>query len=937
MRVKNVKKFIVVDGYGFIFRAYYAMPTLFDSRGRNVGAIYGFINMLLKIITTSNYEYLVIALDTGGKTFRHDIDKEYKANRTSPDVDLIEQLKILDSVIKAFNVYLIKIERYEADDIIASFAKWIEESTDEIELEIISSDKDLYQLISNKVLLFDHFKNRIFDKEAVNDKLGIYPDKVIDYLALTGDSADNIKGIPGVGPKNAIKLLEEFGSFVDIIGNGERIKSAKIREYVVSNGNKLLTNLDLVKLKDDLPITKDLEIYKKNKPDLEYLLNILGGFDFKTIVTRCKTLFTEKDLNGNDLSVTKNDHPMIGGSYLMDFIHMDEKFCHARDNLMLYVKNKIYYFLNDSRNCYIDFYHQCADDSKNAKSHRGLMIICTDDHQILLVHNNCCALALRLLMSDKLIKKVFFDLHSILTNIHLYTNDHSEKMDLFLDIGTIHNIDDLKTMCYSLHSTKYKIDLNSLCSIYKMDHQNAMNTLRMQSNDCKDWPFSPLINGQENDTDNTDQCLEAIAFALQIKDLFNLMYDAIICNKILYLYKGLDLQMILSTHIMHTIGIKFDHKIVEELLSDYQNLTLQRESEIYQISGREFDIGSTKQLSQVCQSLGMNLIKKGKSGSFTMDVQILENFADQGFDIARKIIEWRHYTKMINTYLSPLIKIMHNNTGKLTNRVHSIFLLTEIATGRISSRNPNLQNIPIKNEESYKIRRAFVAENGKKFVIADYSQIELRILAHMAKVPKLCEAIIAGVDVHNVTASEIFNVDIIDITPSMRMHAKTINFGIIYGMTAFGLAKKLRISRKIAEQYIEQYFIKYPEIIVYMNQMTEIARNSGYVNTIFGRKCFVGMKYYGNIHRPAVNAPIQGSGADIIRRAMNKICRIFNQNCVNANIVLQVHDELIIEAKEEDVDKVKDIIRNSMINAARLIVPLEIKMEVSDNWYLTHN
>ncbi|UPA55558.1 DNA polymerase I [Wolbachia pipientis] len=836
------KTFTIIDGYGFLFRAYYVLPHLITTTGMPIGGVYGFLNMVLKYIAHS--DYLTIALDAGKKNFRHNLYPEYKANRVTPPEDLIPQFTILREAVEVFNLSYEEIEGYEADDIIATLAAKYADHQD-FKVVVVSSDKDLFQLLNYNILIFDPIKNIYIDEKQVIEKFGVNSNKLLDLFSLTGDASDNIPGVPGIGPKTAAKLLDEFDSLNNIIENIDNIEQTRVRNILTEHKEKALTSRELLLLCEKVDLQHDIVKYEVHPPNMEKLLSFLKKYEFNSLINKAEKLFSynkpsaEKKLEYSSEELEKFlRYCRYGGKIA---IH-----CHFENNAL----NKISL--------------SCSEDN--------IFYVERDSIQDALITINSTLLSngvLKIIHNIKEMRKIF---------------PAVEKM--------LDSVDDLMIMSYSLDTGKH-------------DHSIPNIVAYNLSENAEVFSAKTLIAIHEKLTQRLFQ------------------------EKLFTIYERFDKPLMKVIFDMEKNGILLDMQKLQELSDKFQQVIAVLEDEIYNLAEERFNIASPKQLSDILfNKMGLSKKKKSKSGSYSTNSEILEALEEEGAEIAGKILSWRHLSKLKGTYTDALIK----QVDPLDDRIHTNFSITITATGRLSSSNPNLQNIPIRSKEGNFIRQAFVVPKGCKMISADYSQIELRLLAHVANVAAFKEAFANRQDIHDITARQVFGVQERD--EQLRRKAKSINFGIIYGISPFGLAKRLGITTAEAAEYINYYFSCYPEIKIYMEKVVSIARQHDYVETLFGRRCFVRdihnkvpyMRQFAE--RAAINAPLQGTAADIIKSAM---IRLFDQ-LKAGKIILQVHDELLVEVEDEKVQETAKLVKDIMENAAKISVPLEVEVKISDNW-----
>ncbi|WP_410542586.1 DNA polymerase I [Wolbachia endosymbiont of Tetranychus urticae] len=836
------KTFTIIDGYGFLFRAYYVLHHLTTTAGIPVGAVYGFLNMVLKYIPHSYY--LTIALDSGKKNFRHSLYSEYKANRVTPPEDLIPQFTILREAVEAFNFSYEEIEGYEADDIIATLAAKYANHED-FKVVVVSSDKDLFQLLNYNILIFDPIKNIYVDEKQVIEKFGVNSNKLLDLFSLTGDASDNIPGVPGIGPKTAAKLLDEFDSLDNIIENINNIEQTRVRNILTEHKGKALISRELLSLCKKVDLQHDIVKYEVHPPNMEKLLSFLKKYEFNSLIGKVEKFFSYSG------SSTKEKT-----EYSSEELEKFLEHCRYEGKIAIHC-----HFENNALN--------------------EISLSCSEDN-IFYIDQSCLQDALTIINSTLFSNGVLKIIHDIRKIREIFPT-----IERVLD-----SIDDLMIMSYSLDTGKY-------------DHSIPNIVAHNLSENVENFSAKTLIAIHEKLTQRLFQ------------------------EKLFTIYERFDRPLMKVVFDMEKNGILLNIQKLQELSDKFEQLIAVFENDIHNLAGEKFNIASPKQLSDILfNKIGLSKKKKSKSGSYSTNSEVLEALEEEGTEIAGKILSWRHLSKLKGTYTDALIK----QVDPLDGRIHTSFSITVTATGRLSSSNPNLQNIPIRSEEGSLIRQAFIVPKGCKIISADYSQIELRLLAHVADVAAFKEAFANKEDIHDITARQVFGVQEID--EQLRRKAKTINFGIIYGISPFGLAKRLGITFQEAAEYINYYFSCYPEIKVYMEKAVSIARNHGYVETLFGRRCFVRdinnkIPYLRQFaERAAINAPLQGTAADIIKRAM---IQLFDQ-LKTGKIILQVHDELLVEVEDDKVQETAKLMKDVMENAIEISTPLEVEIKISDNW-----
>ena len=921
----------LIDGSGYIFRAYYALPPLYrKSDGLPTGAVNGFCNMIYKLVEDTNRDvkpsHIAVIFDSARKTFRNDIYKDYKANRGEPPEDLIPQFQIIKDSVKAFGIQSIELPGFEADDIIATYARIGNEKGWQV--SIVSSDKDLMQIVDRNISLIDTMKNKSIGPDEVIEKFGVEPKKVIDVQALAGDSSDNVPGAPGIGIKTAATLINEFGNLENLLKNCHQIKQNKRRETLENFQEQILISKKLVTLKNDVSDIPTIEQLKSTKANVNELIPFLTDLELNKLADRIKKKNPNVDLsiskNKNKASISnfekkptikknidqtgnqKTNYSMINDeSKLEEIINQISKqdmfvFDVETDSLDIQTAKLvgISVCFNLENSFYIPIGHQ--EDTKQL--------------EISQIKNKLAPL----FKSESIIKvghNIKFDI-AILQKYEIQVNsiDDTMLMSLVCDAGiNRHNMDDLAKIHLNRETIKFKDVVGSGKSQLTFDQVK----------------ISEAINYAAEDSEITFR-------------LYKLFKKRILNERNASVYYEIERPLINSILKMETNGMKVDNNYLKNLSNEFELRIKNVEKKIFKLAGKEFNIGSPKQLSEILfDFLKLNPPKKTKSGERSTGIEVLEDLAYEGNKIAEHIIDWRQISKLRSTYSEALQGHISNETG----RIHTSFSMASTNTGRLASSDPNLQNIPIRTDEGRSIRKAFIAEKNKTIFSADYSQIELRVLAHIANVDQLKEAFNNNDDIHKMTASEIFNVKMKNVTNDLRRQAKAVNFGIIYGISAYGLAKQLSISNFEASDFIKKYFNKFSGIKDFMENTKELCRQNGYVETLCGRKCFFPRIKDKNFalrsfqERAAINAPIQGTAADIIKYAMIKIDKKLNNN-EDCKMILQVHDELIFEIQKSKIEKYSNVIINEMQNAlephTKLSIPLIVDSNSGKNWNEAH-
>lgn len=897
---------LIIDGYGFVFRAYHSMPPLTAPDGTPVGAVYGFISMLIKVLQDFKPTHAVVVLDSGSKNFRHDIYPEYKANRPPAPEDLKPQFPLIREAAKALSFKVVEKIGFEADDLIATFAKKAREHEEKV--TIISADKDLMQLVGDDINMYDSLKNKFIDTNAVIEKFAVKPSQILDFLALIGDKSDNIPGIDGIGPKTAAELLNNYGDLDSIFINAEQIKQKKRRESIINGRDKAILSKQLAKLDEDVEIEIDFNELTVGNINMQILQPFLENYGFKSHLTRVIKLFDidyedlqqqapAKVLNNEKISIIKNK------TELLELIELIKKEALIAFSLIEF-KDELFAFnicLTEAN--YIIYLEN--DDIQND------LFAQADKLELTSILN-----ILASIFEDLAIEKLFFNIKPLL---HLYKSQHLER-----NFQACH---DLLLMHYSYSAGTNQITLQQI----------ADKLLGFQLTTLEDFAKNNRSIKKYNDLPETELLKIISHNARALYQLYPVIRQNMLNNKSCDLYYNQDLPLSFCLAEVEHNGIKLDvdylTKLRLKLTEDINNI----EQKIYNLAGEEFNIGSPKQLGEILFAklkLPGGKISK-KSGAYVTNVEILENLQADNHQIADYLLEWRQLNKLQTTYTEALTKQADNN-----HRLHTNFLQYSTSTSRLSSQNPNLQNIPIRTEIGNKIRKAFITEDAHDLISADYSQIELRILSEAANISELKQAFKENKDIHSETAMHIFNID--NVTADIRRKAKAINFGIIYGLSAFGLAKQLNISRAEAQAHIEEYFNKFPGIKEYMEITKEFAKKHGYVKNLFGRRCYIptindknyALRSFGE--RAAINAPLQGTSADITKKAMLAVNKALKEHNFKTRMLLQVHDELLFESPKNETEQVMPIIKKAMQNVANLSIPLLVDIKAGKNWQEIH-
>ena len=920
-KIKN-KHYYLIDGSGYIFRAYYALPPLSrKSDGLPTGAVSGFCNMLFKLLedskSSSNLEkptHFAVIFDSARKNFRNEIFSDYKANRSEAPDDLVPQFDFIRKSVLAFNLPSVELLNYEADDLIATYVNQILDTGDKV--TIVSSDKDLMQLYKKDVRIYDPMKNKFINQEDIDKKFGVKPEQIIDVQALAGDPSDNVPGVPGIGIKTASELINKYKNLENLLKNAESIKQNKRRETLLNNKDKAIISKKLVTLKDDVPVKENLDSFILKEIDKKKLFNFLREMEFNRLLSSVISEYGEiefdnskkEDIKTKDTSISNKNYILIE-----NINEIDQWLDQAENNGELSI---------DTETSSID---------PNQADLLGISISTKIGHAcyIPLGHSNTTNLD-----KDKVLKK----LKPVLEDKSIKKIGQNIKFDfiVFYHQGILlNNMEDTMLMSYVLDAGKNRHNMDTLSEIH-LGHK-TISYKEIVGTGKKEIKFSDVEISLAKDYASEDADITYRLYRLFLKNLKS--------EKLIHIYEIFEKPLIKILAFMEIEGIKLDIKFLKILSSKFEKKIKTLETEIFKISKKQFNIASTKQLGEIMYNeLKIASLKKTKKGSFATGANVLEDLAFKGHKLPKLILEWRQATKLKNTYTDSL----QEHINPRTQRVHTSFLLAATTTGRLASSDPNLQNIPIKSEEGRDIRKAFISEKNKNLISADYNQIEMRILSDLADVKELKKAFKNNEDIHALTASQVFNKDINKISTEMRRKAKAINFGIIYGISQYGLAKQIGVSNNEAEEFLNSYFLKFPEIKEYMSSTIKFCRKSGYVNNIFGRKTHIVGINDRNFNtrnfqeRAAINAPIQGSASEIMRLAMIRINKKFSETKDNkSKILLQIHDELIFEVSEKEISKISKIIKQEMTSVQQselhtFSIPLLVDINYAKNWGLLH-
>ena len=918
-KIKKTDHFYLIDGSGYIFRAYYALPPLTrKSDGLPTGAVSGFCSMLFKLLEDSKSDnntqkptHFAVIFDSARKNFRNEIYSDYKANRSEAPDDLVPQFEYIRKSVMAFNLPSVDLVNYEADDLIATYADQILQKGAKV--TIVSSDKDLMQLYRKDVRLYDPMKNKFIGSEDIINKFGVDSKKVIDVQSLAGDSSDNVPGVPGIGVKTAAELINKYGTLEKLLDHAHEIKQNKRRETLIDNKDKAIISKKLVTLKKDAPVDRAIEEFKLQEIDKDKLYKFLREMEFNRLLSSAISTYGEPELSNNKIEtkpkeklqlINKNNYHLITdedqidewvdeaeevGEFAID-TETSSLDPHQADLVGISLSTKI------GKACYIPIGHKSKGCLK-----KSIIIK-----------------KLKPLLEDKSVKKIG-------------QNIKFDFIVLYKQGIEMNSMEDTMLMSYVLDAGKNRHNMDILSEIH-LGHKTIS--------------FKEIVGTGKKEINFSDVELgKAMEYAAEDADityrLYKIFNNNLKLEKLTNIYEIFEKPLIKILALMEIEGIKIDNKFLKALSEKFEKKIRSLEKKIFTISKKKFNIGSPKQLGEIIYNeLKIAGLKKTRKGSFATSANVLEDLAFKGHEFPKLILDWRQVSKLKNTYSDSLPEHINPNT----KRVHTSFLLAATTTGRLASSDPNLQNIPIKSEDGKDIRKAFVAKKEFKLISADYNQIEMRILADLADVKELKKAFKNNEDIHSLTASQVFNMDIKKVDQDKRRKAKAINFGIIYGISQYGLAKQINISNNKAEEFLNAYFFKFPEIKNYMESTIKFCRKSGYVNNIFGRRShFNGINDKNfNVRnfqeRAAINAPIQGSASEIMRMAMIRISKKFEEmKNLKSKILLQIHDELIFEVHKEQVNKCSKIIQEEMSsvkdsNLHSFSIPLLVDINVGDNW-----
>ena len=900
MADKN-RPLVLVDGSSYLFRAFHALPPLENSKKQPTGAVYGVINMLNKLVAEYKPENIAVVFDAKGKTFRHDMYKEYKANRPPMPDELRSQIAPLYELVEALGYPMVIIPDVEADDVIGTYARIATEQ--KVKTLISTGDKDLAQLVNPHVTLINTMNNLVMDEAGVMKKFDVPPSAIIDYLALMGDTSDNIPGIPKVGPKTAAKWLKQYETLDNLVAHADEIKG-KVGESFRDNLDQLPLSKQLTTIKCDVELEQGISDLAMRQPDVDKLRQIYTEMEFKTWLSN---LSVEGGVGEAVVSKQKSEarYETVLDKKAFDKwlkrLNKAKQFAFDTETTSLdYMKARVVgvsFAIEVGEAAYVPFAHDypAAPDQLSEQDVLGALKPLLEDEN-----------------KQKIGQNLKYDAH-VLANHGIALKGIAQDSMLesyVLDSTKRHNMDDMALRLLGISTIHFE-DIAG-----KGAKQLTFNEIALE----EAGPYAA------EDADITLQIHQALAAELEKEPMLKSVYEDI------------ELPLLRILLDIESNGVKVDVAMLEKQSTQLAARMNEIEKQVYEVAGETFNLASPKQLGVILfEKLGIPAKKKTKTGQYSTAEDVLQELAEE-YELPKLILEHRSVSKLKSTYTDKLPLQVDEKTG----RVHTSYNQTVAATGRLSSTDPNLQNIPIRSEEGRRIRQAFVPEKGYKLLAADYSQVELRIMAHLSEDKNLLKAFADGIDVHRATAAEVFGVALDEVEPEQRRAAKAINFGLIYGMSAFGLAKQLNIGRYEAQDYIDVYFARYPGVKEYMDKTREQAHDRGYVETVYGRRLYLPEINARNgqrrqyAERTAINAPMQGTAADIIKRAMITVDQALSNSKLDAKVVMQVHDELVVEVLEKDVEALADLLRMEMEQAADLKVPLVVDIGIGDNWDEAH-
>ncbi len=891
---------LLIDASGFIFRAFHALPAMHRADGTPVNAVRGFCSMIMKVVGETDADHMACVFDHGSRTFRNDIYDLYKAHRPDTPEDLVPQFPLIRQAARAFSLPVVDMEGYEADDIIATYARMGSEAG--ARTTIVSSDKDLMQLVSDQVTMQDGMKDRSIGTAEVVEKFGVLPGRVVDVQALAGDSVDNVPGVPGIGVKTAATLINEYGDLEALLERAHEITQPKRRENLLAHADNARMSLRLVTLERHVPRLAPLEELARQEPDADMLMAFLQAQDFRTLLARAAAWMGQRagagvppDTVAYDLVQDVADlECWVAEASRQGHVAIDTETTGLDATTADLVGISL--SMRPGTGCYIPL------------AHRSPELMLETPRQLTL---EAVRAVLGPLLANPAVLKVG---HNIKYDCHMLARAGMP----------VHPVDDTMLLSWCLDAGRRRHSIDVLAAEHLGREVIAFKEVVGRGKSQVTFDLVPLDRARDYAAEDADVTLS----------LWHRLRPRLVPERITRIYETIERPLIGVLAAMEGAGIKVDREKLQRLSGEFGRRIEELEGAIHALAGRPFSIGSPKQLGEILfDEMGLPDDRKRSTGA-----DVLESLAAEGHELPRRVLEWRQLSKLKSTYTDTLV----DEINPATNRVHTSFSMASTPTGRLASTDPNLQNIPVRTEEGRRIRSAFVGEAGHLLMSADYSQIELRLLAHIADIASLKQAFHDGIDIHAMTASEVFDVPLEEMDPLTRRNAKAINFGIIYGISAFGLARQLSIGRDEARHYIDAYFARYPGIRGYMDRTIAAARESGHVTTLFGRKCHLPdirsargpVRAYNE--RAAINAPLQGSAADVIKRAMIRIPGALEAQGLTARMLLQVHDELLFEVPEDETAATEQCVRRVMEGAAHLSVPLTVDVGLGSDWNAAH-
>ena len=934
MAIDASDKLVLIDGSGYIFRAFHALPPMTRSDGTPVNAVFGFTKMLLKLVDDIKPHSVAVIFDAGRVTFRNDIYQDYKANRADPPDELVPQFALVRDAAHAMSLPVIEMSGFEADDVIATYARLARD--DGRKTVIVSSDKDLMQLVNDDVEMLDPMKQRRIGRDEVFEKFGVGPEHVVDVQSLAGDSTDNVPGVPGIGVKTAAELIGQFGSLDALLDGAETIKQPKRRQNLIEFADMARISRKLVRLSNDVDVPVAVSDLKTPARDLEKLQEFISEQGFKSLMPSVGLTPQAGAQQNSDAAspqeiappkVATTDYQLItdledlaswvSAARHQGFVAVDTETTSITASQASLVGVSL--ALAPGKACYIPLRHKNAGDTQD-----GLFAL----EQPTATINQCdfdgAMSLLKPLFEDSAVLKIG---HNLKYDFHVLARSENGG-------ARLHPVDD--TMCMSYVLDTGRVPRHNLD--FLADHWLGHKTIKYED-----------LCGKGKSQIGFDAVLpeDALDYAAEDADitlrLWQMLKPRLAREGVSSVYERLERPLVSVLADMEAAGIAIDDGFLRRLSNDFATRIAGLETEIHELAGVSFNIASPKQLGEILfDKMGLEGAKKSKTGAYSTGADVLEELASQEIAIAQKVLDFRQLSKLKSTYTDALVESLHPTT----RRVHTSYSMVGASTGRLSSSDPNLQNIPIRTSEGRQIREAFIAKDGFSLISADYSQIELRLVAHVAGEQTMLSAFRDGVDIHSQTASEVFGIPINELDSETRRKAKAINFGIIYGISAFGLARQLSIPRGEAQDYIKAYFARFPGIQAYMEETKIKARDDKFVETLFGRRIHItdiassnpNMRQFAE--RQAINAPIQGSAADIIKRAMIALPAVIASSGLDIKMLLQVHDELIFEVPDEQTERASALIREVMETAHKQVislnVPLVAEAGIAKNWALAH-